>query len=159
MKNNSDEFVPVEKDLSAYSKDEIIQVLRRTLQRIGIFERKYFQLVWYARSDPKAEDLAVQQQEVETLYPKEIKALSGDSGDWEHGFNSGCLATARLFAEYLDVLRTADTNNQYFLDQVEADSDDGETESMTEAEIAVSLTNEVQRVIEEAEEEFPFLDT
>ena len=68
-------------------------------------ERKYSDLVWYARSRPK-EDTAFwekvpdhiregalnAQARVEEAYPFEASALSDD---WNHGFNSGCLAAFR----------------------------------------------------------------
>ena len=65
-------------------------------------------------------------------YPEEIEALkSPEEGDWEHGFNSGCLAMIRWFERAFD--------NSLFM------HDDG-----------------VERPfggIENANQEFPFLDT
>ena len=29
-------------------------------------------------------------------YPTEVKNLQSESGDWQHGFNSGCLAAFRF---------------------------------------------------------------
>jgi len=72
------------------------------------WEQKYFDLVWYARKPPKdhpewgswsssisaAAKNAMAQ--VEEKYPDEVDALKSDSGDWEHGFNSGMLACLRL---------------------------------------------------------------
>ena len=66
---------------------------------------KYCHLVWYARSHPK-EDIVYwekvpdhirkgalnSQAWVEEAYPSEVSALPDD---WNHGFNSGCLAAFR----------------------------------------------------------------
>mgnify|MGYP003673933325 CR=1 FL=1 len=73
------------------------------------FEKKYFDLVWYARKAPAdneeywggtpdeikngALNAACQ---VEEQYPSEIDDLkSPELGSWTHGFNSGCLAAMR----------------------------------------------------------------
>ena len=66
---------------------------------------KYCDLVWYARSHPKSdtaywekvpdhirEGALNAQARVEEAYPSEVSAL-GDN--WNHGFNSGCLAAFR----------------------------------------------------------------
>lgn len=65
-------------------------------------EKKYFMLVWYARSQgPASPDPAVREAfaEVKAMYPAETAALSSDLGEniqWTHGFNSGMLAALRL---------------------------------------------------------------
>ena len=78
---------------------------REHADRFSEKERKYCDLVWYARSHPK-EDTAYwekvpdhiregalnAQARVEKAYPSEVSALSDD---WNHGFNSGCLAAFR----------------------------------------------------------------
>lgn len=68
---------------------------------------KYETLVWYARKPPRgsgywADTPADIQKaayaamtDAERKYPKETKSLKGDTGDWEHGFNSGMLAGLR----------------------------------------------------------------
>lgn len=69
-------------------------------------EQKYFDLVWYARSPSKKDtaywdkvpedirDKALNAQaRVQEAYPYEVSALSDD---WNHGFNSGCLAAFRF---------------------------------------------------------------
>lgn len=68
------------------------------LARITGLEKKYFDLVWIARHKGEKEGLAAAAR-VRAMYPEEVERLSGDSGfnpDWEHGFNSGCLAAFRL---------------------------------------------------------------
>ena len=73
------------------------------------FEEKYFDLVWYARKAPSDNeeywgdttqkikyDALNAACLVEEKYPEEIDSLkSMESGDWQHGFNSGCLAAMR----------------------------------------------------------------
>lgn len=70
-------------------------------------ERKYSSLLWYARvgndiqlprvnQDGKLIDyIEEHKSEIEKLYPKETKDLTGEHGDWEHGFNSGMVAALR----------------------------------------------------------------
>ena len=75
-------------------------------------ESMFFDLVWYARSHPKSdtaywekvpdhirEGALNAQARVEEAYPSEVSAL-GD--DWNHGFNSGCLAAFRYVFTALD---------------------------------------------------------
>jgi hypothetical protein len=66
-------------------KDEIRQM-----------ENMFCDLVWYARSNPSEMVGAAGRKRVEELYPKQIAALTADGSNWEHGFNSGCLAAFRL---------------------------------------------------------------
>jgi len=61
-------------------------------------EQKFEQLVWFARSDPETTNPIVRslQNELKEQYPDETERLTGEKGDWEHGFNSGMLACLRL---------------------------------------------------------------
>jgi hypothetical protein len=59
-------------------------------------ESMFFDLVWYARSDPREMVGAAGRKRVEELYPKEAAKLNTGQGTWQHGFNSGCLAAFRL---------------------------------------------------------------
>ena len=71
---------------------------RALTKRLQEFHDKYWDLVWYARQDktdmqhPGRKDI----ERVREQYPNEVALLSGTSGDWQHGFHSGCLATAAL---------------------------------------------------------------
>lgn len=110
------------------------------------FEKKYFDLVWYARSQPREvmEEKGVPEHIIqgalngqarkEEMYPEEIDAFKEDP-DWTHGFNSGCLATMRF------VLTAMST--ELFNDE---DSEDPKA-------------TWTMGGIEEAKEEFPMLDT
>jgi len=62
--------------------------------------QKYEDLVKYARVQPEHLEFPLVQELLERVsqnYKEEIEALSiiGESGSWEHGFNSGCLAILR----------------------------------------------------------------
>lgn len=73
---------------------------------------KYFELVWFARSDPEKARANGEKELFQTItkklgdiankYPKDIQELSGDNSNWTHGFNSGILAYARFIAEYVE---------------------------------------------------------
>ena len=71
---------------------------------------KYEHLVWYARSGcrfdhhpPEIKAKVFKAREnVERLYPKETTHYNDCGGDWDHGFNSGCLAAFRYVLSALD---------------------------------------------------------
>ena len=85
-------------------------------------EEKYFDLVWAARKPPVDAPKEVWDQDgweltpieirteclkqlsrVAATYPEEYYELkNGENGDWEHGFNSGCLAMIRWFEQAFD---------------------------------------------------------
>ena len=109
---------------------------------------KYESLVWYARSNPASDvkywaqvpadirDGAFKaQMRVEEDYPEDVTQLRTCPENWQHGFNSGALATLRfvLTAQYP------------FLIDDPACSDDGEPFWYGG--------------IQDAQEEFPCLDT
>ncbi len=66
-------------------------------------ESRYLDLVWYARRD-KTDPDHPGRPEIERIRrenPDAVAALCGDSADWNHGFNSGCLAMVRLISGWL----------------------------------------------------------
>jgi hypothetical protein len=69
------------------------------LYEVKNLERKYFELVWYARSSLKNDHIKgskVNRKRIEESYPEEVKDLIiGNNRSWEHGFNSGMLAGMR----------------------------------------------------------------
>jgi hypothetical protein len=85
---------------------------------IGEKISKYFDLVWYARKPPswdtetdywknsKPENRKKCYDEcskIEELYPEEVDELRcPTSGNWHHGFNSGCLAAFRYIIDACD---------------------------------------------------------
>jgi hypothetical protein len=72
---------------------------KEIIDEVKNLERKYFDLVWYARSSPQNDHLKgskVNRKRIEEFYPEEVKDLiKGNSRSWEHGFNSGMLAGMR----------------------------------------------------------------
>ena len=63
-------------------------------------EQKYFEMVWYAKRQPedlKREAVKKIMEETEQKYQNEFSFPNGE--DWEHGFNSGCLAACRFVLE------------------------------------------------------------
>lgn len=65
------------------------------------FCEKYDKLVWFARSHPDCEVAKNPQSRVLEMFPDECDDLRSESGDWHHGFNSGCLATMRMVLDTL----------------------------------------------------------
>ena len=62
-------------------------------------EKKYRDLVWYARKtehDRKDKKISKIIEKMEKQYPDEIEELLfGQNSEWDHGFNSGMLAALR----------------------------------------------------------------
>lgn len=63
---------------------------------VRALEKKYFDLVWYARSSPDEKVSEHGRRRVESAWPSELNELRTDDSNWTHGFNSGCLAAFRL---------------------------------------------------------------
>lgn len=72
---------------------------KQLLENIQQKEDKYFDLVWYARSNPKHINIkGVKEniERIENLYPEEVEELQSENyADWQHGFHSGMLAGMR----------------------------------------------------------------
>jgi len=73
------------------------------LDQLKELHQKYWDLVWYARSDPDycPDDkvraaVLTHQTHIEGMYQKETKGLASENGAWVHGFNSGMLAALNL---------------------------------------------------------------
>lgn len=70
-------------------------------QRIEELEKKYFDLVWYARHNPN-EILGIKKAaEIKNFLKEEVSKLHGANSNFHHGFNSGCLAAFRLISGLL----------------------------------------------------------
>ncbi len=73
--------------------------IQEIIDQVKNLERKYFDLVWYARSSPQNDHLKgskVNRKRIEEFYPEEVKDLiKGNSRSWGHGFNSGMLGGMR----------------------------------------------------------------
>ena len=143
-------FEPDIQPLDSYSKGDLLRVIERTILRMDHFEEKYYDLVWYARKDEAMRHGAVgnKMQQIENNYIDDMYNLDTNP-DWQHGFNSGCLAAVRLFQEYLGVLQNTDIQRQHLQYAIQSGIEEGDgTPQIEEAD-----------VLDDAEEEFPFLDT
>ena len=69
-------------------------------KELETLEKKYWDLVWYARTSPSClHDDHISMPGVVRIrmnMPDECNKLAGDQSEWQHGFNSGCLAAFRL---------------------------------------------------------------
>jgi hypothetical protein len=63
---------------------------------IANWEKKYFDLVWYARTTPDEPASQPGRTRVEAAWSADLDELRSDGTGWQHGFNSGCLAAFRL---------------------------------------------------------------
>jgi hypothetical protein len=63
---------------------------------LDAWEKKYFDLVWYARTTPDNPVSAAGRKRVEAAWSADLEELRSDDSNWQHGFNSGCLAAFRL---------------------------------------------------------------
>jgi hypothetical protein len=63
---------------------------------VAAWEQKYFDLVWYARTTPDDPVSKAGRQRVEAAWSSDLEELQSDDANWQHGFNSGCLAAFRL---------------------------------------------------------------
>jgi hypothetical protein len=109
--------------------------------KLKALEQKYFDLVWFARSRPENANIPgvkANKDRITAAYPKEVAELQGATS-WPHGFNSGMLACTRLLRAY-----ALPHNHREAME----DSSDEEGFVMTK-----------QSEIEQAEEDFPMLDT
>lgn len=122
---------------------------KRTLEKIREMEEKYFNLVWLARKTPEDMEIPKVREEVEkvtNLYPEDVEELENDETNFVHGFNSGMLAASRLFWSYLEKPK------RYKIDEEDLESDEVPLKPLTLQEL-------YEEEIQQAEDEFPFLDT
>jgi len=63
---------------------------------LAAWEQKYFDLVWYARTTPDEPVSQPGRRRVEAAWAADLEALRAEDSNWQHGFNSGCLAAFRL---------------------------------------------------------------
>jgi hypothetical protein len=76
---------------------------KELLELLTNMEEKYFKLVWFARKSPEMiaeyEETKQSVEIIELMYPQEVKDLRENDDNWDHGFNSGCLAAFRFVIE------------------------------------------------------------
>jgi hypothetical protein len=79
---------------------------KEILEMALTMEKKYFDLVWFARkTDEDYNTIPLAKEAMDRImdqYEEEVDNLSGIDGDWHHGFNSGCLAAFRLILGMAD---------------------------------------------------------
>jgi hypothetical protein len=103
--------------------------------------------VWFARSRPEnanIPDVKANLDRVIAAYPKEVAEFRGANDNWQHGFNSGMLACTRLLRAY-----ALPHNHREVMEDGDRDSSDEED--------GFAMTK--QSEIEQAEEDFPMLDS
>jgi hypothetical protein len=78
-------------------------------------QKKYADLIWYARSSRKDNSIAgvkENKDRIEELYPDEVNDLQNEDGDWHHGFNSGMVAALRYILT-MDDLGLEQANEEF----------------------------------------------
>jgi len=84
------------------------------LDEIAGWEQKYFDLVWYARTSPDEPVSQPGRRRVEAAWSADLEALRSDDSNWQHGFNSGCLAAFRLVQGLLGSTADAEFAREQF---------------------------------------------
>jgi hypothetical protein len=78
------------------------EVLEMAIQK----SEMYCDLVWLARVKPENYNAIPQVREhvkkISETYPDEVNNLNGEYGDFNHGFNSGCLAAFRMILTMME---------------------------------------------------------
>ena len=114
---------------------------------------KYFELVWIARKNIDAvlsDSDHPSRPGVEKImkkHPLELEKLQSQSGDWQHGFNSGLLAASRMYM---------DLSIAYEEDMAE---DLDELEDMYEGTSVPPVSERLAASRKDAVDEFPMLDS
>jgi hypothetical protein len=137
-----------------------MQDIDKALEVISKMRAKYWDLVWYAGSDPDAYPESpdniragcfLNQVAVETAYEKDVaELLDPGTGRWTRGFNCGMLASLNLVLTMLEEVKYPIEN--------EDEDDEGEGEGKGEDNEAYECLTPEER-IELALEEFPLLET
>tara|TARA_R100001163_G_C4972444_1_gene131827 strand:- start:56 stop:658 length:603 start_codon:yes stop_codon:yes gene_type:complete len=85
------------------------------------FREKYFSLVAFARGI-----FPLQAASVEKKYPKDVEKYKQCNTSFEHGFNSGCLATSRYFLDLILQNPLEDAKKYNYKDN-KKETDEGES--------------------------------
>lgn len=87
-------------------------------ERLDQLEKKYFDLVWFARTSPRClKDDHISMPglvRIKMSMPEECEKLAGEHSDFYHGFNSGCLAAFRLVSGLMSTKRNAQLAEESF---------------------------------------------
>lgn len=114
------------------------QRYENTVEKLNLLHEKYDDLVWYARSKPNRKVAIIPRARIQMKWPAEVEAFEECEDNWQHGFNSGMLAAVRYISAYLEKPLVFD------------DEETGEP---------LPLEENYRLAIEQAEREFPQLDT
>ena len=92
-----------QEDLALKVKSKlVVDILNSTRKICDENIKEKFDMVWYALNRCRLYNHPATKRIEETLeYNVAIKELQGKDGDFQHGFNSGILATARLYRDYV----------------------------------------------------------
>ena len=95
--------VLAERDALRSELEEVKKALEAVKSKAAEGSEKYFDLVWIARRNIDAV-LSVPDhlsrpavERIMAKHPLELEKLQSESGDWQHGFNSGLLAASRMY--------------------------------------------------------------
>jgi hypothetical protein len=90
-------------------------IKKELMENIIEKQKKYADLIWYARSSRKDNSIAgvkENKHRIEELYPDEVNDLQNEDGDWHHGFNSGMVAALRYILT-MDDLGLEQANEEF----------------------------------------------
>jgi hypothetical protein len=90
-------------------------IKKELMENIIEKQKKYADLLWYARSSEKHNSIpgVIENRErIEGLYPEEVNDLQNEDGDWHHGFNSGMVAALRYILT-MDDLGLEQANEEF----------------------------------------------
>jgi len=138
------EILTIEQQIELYTTlEKMFSENKISIQtKLKELNEKYNDLVWMARSSPelhaKRPDIKKIFNDTSAKYPGELEKLQKDQTNWQHGFNSGILAIVRLLSAY-----SLSYNHKEEVDYGEDNN------------IVRTRADE----IEQAEEDFPMLDT
>jgi hypothetical protein len=90
-------------------------IKKELMENIIEKQKKYADLIWYARSSEKHNSIpgVIENRErIEGLYPDEVNNLKNEHSDWHHGFNSGMVAALRYILT-MDDLGLEQANEEF----------------------------------------------
>ena len=87
-------------------------------ERLDQLEKKYRDLVWFARTSPRClKDDHISMPglvRIKMSMPEECNKLAGGDSNFHHGFNSGCLAAFRLVSGLMSTKQNAKLAEEWF---------------------------------------------
>lgn len=137
-----------------------LDLVKRTKDVIKEKEDMGFKLVWYARSLSMRPDIVAKRAEVEEKWPEETDKLNDPEGStWQHGFNSGQLATTRLVLGMLGAKEDAESTHKWRIEQWDYQDSDEDPETGERPSWEEKIEKGTKECFQRAIDEFPFLDS